>query len=157
MFHLLSCALIGSSLVLQSAALGSDLPKDIPAEFDWRNVNGSSYVTPILNQLSGPRFCGSACAAHNHASYISDRIKIAAARNDPAVGEITSGDVVLSVQALINCAGKGEVNSSDCSVGGTKVVDYLKTNGIPDVTCAPYQGYKQECSPINTCYRWSPG
>eukprot|EP00494_Astrolonche_serrata_P009355 UN09407 len=75
----------------------------LPNDFDWRNLNGTSYVTPVLSQFV-PKFCGSACAAHAHVSYISDRIKISAARGDKSVGEVSGGDVVLSVQALVNCA-----------------------------------------------------
>ena len=148
--------LSSSLLLLLLLFLGSAAATaaSIPTSWDWRAVNGSSFVTPVQSQLV-PKLCGAACAAHNHASYISDRIKIAAARGDPSVGTITGGDVILSAQVLINCAKPS--STKGCSVGGSSgALKYLSQHGIPDVSCAPYLGFKQECTPVNTCYRFSP-
>ena len=76
----------------------SPLPKDVirpeqlPVQFDWRDIDGQSYVTPTQNQYS-PDECGS-CWAHASASALSDRIK--RLRNG------TWPDIVLSAQVLLN-------------------------------------------------------
>ena len=47
----------------------------LPAEIDWRAVNGTNFATPDMNQFV-PEYCGS-CWAHAAAAALSDRIKIA--------------------------------------------------------------------------------
>jgi hypothetical protein len=138
-------------LCASSVLLGASSSSVTTAK-DWRNANGTSMLTPVLSQLV-PKSCDSACAAHAHVSYLSDSIKVMAARADPTVGRVSGGDVILSVQALINCV---KPNTDSCSVGGSHCVDYLKDNGISDETCSPSLGEQQACAPINTCYYYSP-
>ena len=39
----------------------TDLPSELPTEYDWGNVNGMSYLTNIKQQHI-PRYCGSCWA-----------------------------------------------------------------------------------------------
>jgi cathepsin X len=71
--------------------------KDIPANFDWRNVSGVNYLSWSRNQHL-PKYCGS-CWAHGSSSSIADRINILRNRTWP--------DMTLSPQVLINCLAGG--------------------------------------------------
>ena len=75
--------------------------KELPLEWDWRNVPGKgSMVTHSLNQHI-PQYCGS-CWAHCALSALADRIKIARGGQ--------GDDINLSVQYVLNC-GKGVAGS----------------------------------------------
>ena len=120
---------------------------ELPTSFDWRNVSGTSFVTPSLNQHI-PQYCGS-CWAHGSTSAVADRIKIA--RN--AVWP----DVMLSVQALLNCATHV---AGSCSGGeDSGVYQYMHDTGLPDATCQWYQARDFPCnaSGITTCMTCPPG
>ena len=126
----------------------SDLPKD----FFWGNVNGTSYLTHSLNQHI-PQYCG-ACWAHSALSSLADRIKIARR----AQGD----DINLSVQFLLNC---GRDIAGSCHGGSASgAYEFIKTVGyIPYDTCLPYiacssdstNGYcphvDTTCTPMNIC------
>ena len=68
---------------------------DLPASFNWGNINGTSYLTHMLNQHL-PQYCGS-CWAHGAMSALADRIKIARG----GIGD----DINLSIQHILNCGG----------------------------------------------------
>ena len=68
---------------------------DLPVEWNWNDVNGTSCLTKQLNQHI-PQYCGS-CWAHAALSSLADRIKIA--RNCAAE------DINLSIQFVLNCGG----------------------------------------------------
>eukprot|EP00038_Savillea_parva_P007691 m.171885 g.171885 ORF g.171885 m.171885 type:complete len:635 (+) comp13441_c0_seq1:550-2454(+) len=98
---------------------------DLPSDWDWRNVNGTNFVTESRNQHI-PQYCG-ACWAFGTLSSLNDRLKIA---NQAAFPE-----VILSPQVLINCNGGGSCDGGD--VGG--VFDYMERHGLPDETCQNYE------------------
>jgi len=103
-------------------------PEDIPKNFDWRNVNGKCLVTPIGNQFS-PKFCGS-CWAFSATRSVSDRMKIHYNASRP--------DVVLSVQALLDC-GNDLNGAGGCNGGSFELAwDLMSQFGITDETCSPY-------------------
>ena len=127
--------------------------QDLPASFDWGNVNGVSYLTHSLNQHV-PQYCGS-CWAHGALSSFSDRIKIA------RLG--TGTDINLSIQYILNCATE---EAGSCHGGyHTSVYEYIKevSGFIPYDTCNPYLACSDEstdgfckhidttCTPSNIC------
>ena len=75
----------------------SYLSNDLPAEWNWNDVDGKSCLTKQLNQHI-PQYCGS-CWAHAAISSLADRIKIARGCG--------GDDINLSVQFVLNCGGGG--------------------------------------------------
>lgn len=93
----------------------------LPSELDWRNVNGVSYASPILNQGR----CGS-CVAFAAIATLETQMNIT--RNTP------DSPWAFSPQHLFSCGGGG------CGFGWqpSEAVDYLKSSGVPDEACFPY-------------------
>jgi len=114
---------------------------DLPENFDWRNVNGRSYVTTDLNQHI-PVYCGS-CWAHSALSSLADRIKI-----------MTNGtkEIIPSIQVMINCGTAGSCNGGDSNAANK----WVHKNGIPDTSCQQYQSKNMECTDMNTCMNCEP-
>lgn len=116
---------------------------DVPRDFAWSNVNGTSYLTPSRNQHI-PQYCGS-CWAMGSTVALADRIKIKRQTKFP--------DYMLAVQTMVYCLCDG------CMGGNAYVVyDYAATTGIPADTCQNYisQGTGSECSAIHTCQNCDP-
>mmetsp|Transcript_30772 Transcript_30772/g.51144 ORF Transcript_30772/g.51144 Transcript_30772/m.51144 type:complete len:311 (-) Transcript_30772:89-1021(-) len=125
---------------------------DLPDNWDWRNINGVSYVTHSLNQHI-PQYCGS-CWAHGALSSLGDRIQIA--RNS------TGDEINLSVQYILNCATH---QAGSCHGGShTGVFEFISEKGyVPYDTCQPYLACSSEstegfckhvdtsCTAENTC------
>ncbi len=110
----------------------------LPNDFDWRNINGTNFVTKNLNQHI-PIYCGS-CWAHGSMSSLADRIKIIRKGAFP--------DINLSIQVILNCG----TNAGTC-YGGTALgaYDWVAKNGIPDDTCQVYMANDLECNAENIC------
>ena len=117
---------------------------DLPTTWDWRNVNGHSFITHSLNQHI-PQYCGS-CWAHGALSALADRIKIA--RN--GVGD----DINLSIQWMLNCG--GGIAGSCWGGSHSGVYEFIKTQGyVPYDTCQPYLACSSDssegfCSHVDT-------
>jgi len=117
-------------------------PTDIPDSWDWRNVKGKNYATVSRNQHL-PQYCGS-CWAFATTSALGDRLRIA---NDAQFPEFE-----LAPQVLVDC-----VNGSTCHGGSpNRAYEYIRVNGIPDETCAPYLAIDQQCTPENICKNCEP-
>lgn len=105
-----------------------------PPSYDWRNVGGINYVTPVKNQGG----CGS-CVAFGVIGAFEAVIKIE-----------TGATTDLSEAHLFYCGGEGSAN---CDDGWyiSAALNYLKSVGTPDESCFPYSDYDQPCNP---CPDW---
>jgi cathepsin X len=112
---------------------------DLPANHDWRNVNGTNFLTESRNQHI-PQYCGS-CWAFGTLSSLNDRLKIANKAAYP--------DTILAPQVLINCGGGGSCEGGD--VGG--VFEYMEQHGLPDETCQNYEAVDNlnPCDTLGVC------
>jgi len=114
----------------------------LPDHFDWRDVNGENWLTPVKDQGG----CGS-CWAFATVGAIEAVYNIE--RGNPDL------DLDLSEQNLVSSCLPG--NSCD---GGwhDEASQYIKTKGIVDESCFPYQswncgGGRSRCSPHCICNR----
>jgi cathepsin X len=96
--------------------------EELPKEFTWSNINGTSYITTPRNQHL-PVYCGS-CWAHAAMSSLADRIKIARLTNfttrdsDDGGAKISLFDISLSIQFILNC---GASIAGSCLGGKSKI------------------------------------
>jgi len=126
--------------------------EDLPDEFSWGNINGTSFLTHSMNQHI-PQYCGS-CWAFGSLSALADRIKIARGG---------AGDEInLSVQYILNC---GHRIAGSCHGGShTGTYELIKKKGhVPYDSCMPYIACSSDstdgfckhvdttCTAINTC------
>lgn len=114
--------------------------KDLPAAWDWRNVNGTNFLTFTRNQHV-PVYCGS-CWAHGTTSSLADRINILHGGSFPVLS--------LSPQVIINCKAGGTCNGGNPG----PVYEFAHKHGIPDDTCQQYiarNPSQYSCSPIQVC------
>jgi len=113
----------------------------IPASFDWRDVNGTNYVSISKNQHI-PTYCGS-CWAHGTTSALTDRFQIL---NGPKANPIS-----LSPQVVVNCQPGG----GSCFGGNPlDVYEFAYRQGIPDDSCQQYTAHNSQkplCSPMQIC------
>jgi len=117
--------------------------ESLPEKFDWRNIDGRSFVVPDVNQHI-PQYCGS-CWIHGTVSQLNDRIKILRNARWP--------DVMLARQTLLNCV-PGENNTAPpgCYGGDAELIyHYMSHTKVPDETCNTWKAKNHECTPINIC------
>lgn len=105
------------------------------SSFDWRNTNGSNWMTSVKNQQN----CGS-CAAFAAVGAVESIIRVTT--GNPSLG------IDLSEQHLFSCGGGHCVDG--WNLGGA--MDYFRDNGVPDDACLPYTQSHSNCG--STCGDW---
>jgi len=121
---------------------------DLPANVDWRDMNGKNYMSWNKNQHI-PRYCGS-CWSQGSSSAIADRFQIL---ND-LMGPTPVG---LDAQAIINCQAGG---SCDGGNPGT-VYEWAYNYGMVHSSCEQYVALNLQdryCEAIDVCRdcSWPP-
>ena len=106
--------------------------------FDWRNVNGSNWMTLVKDQGG----CGS-CWAFASVGAIESKIKIT--KNN------SSFDKDLSEQDLVSCFAGNGCNGIDDSQFPS-LLSYIQSNGVTDELCFPYSATNEPCS--DKCPAW---
>ena len=120
----------------------------VPANWDWRNVNGTNFLSWNKNQHI-PVYCGS-CWAQGTTSALADRFNI-------MLGDKNPTPIGLNAQAIVNCRAGGSCNGGN--PGG--VYSFAYKEGIPDSSCEQYVAHNLEkgsCEPIDKCKdcTWPP-
>ncbi len=111
-------------------------PGSLPAQVDWRNKNGASYVTSVKNQGA----CGSCWDFATTAALESYTL---IHKNAP------NTDLNLSEQVLLSCSGAG-----NCMTGGwiDQASDFLRDTGLPLESCNTYKAKDDPCA--YSCQDW---
>jgi C1A family cysteine protease len=109
-----------------------------PASFDWRNVSGQNFMTPVKDQGG----CGS-CVSFGTTATVEGTWRVQ--RNDPGLA------ANLSEASLFFCI--GPATGASCGGGWymTPAMDGYKNTGVPDEACFPYTDHQQACS---QCADW---
>jgi C1A family cysteine protease len=109
-----------------------------PSSWDWRNVNGQNFITPIKDQGG----CGS-CVSFGCTATVEGTFRVQ--RNNPGLA------VDLSEASLFFCI--GPATGASCSNGWymSPPMDGYKNVGVPEEACFPYTDHQQACS---QCSDW---
>ena len=109
-----------------------------PSMYDWRDVGGKNFITPVQNQ----RNCGS-CVAFGSVATVEGALRIT--RNDPTL------EVDLSEAHLFYCHGAAQ--GRNCSNGWwvDPALNAFRDTGVVDEACFPYTPGDQACNP---CTDW---
>ncbi|XP_061433200.1 dipeptidyl peptidase 1-like [Lethenteron reissneri] len=116
------------------------LASTLPTSWDWRNVNGINYVSPIRNQGS----CGS-CYSFSSMAMLEARIRILTNASQAPI---------LSTQQIVSCSNF----SQGCDGGFPYLIGgkYAQDFGLVEESCYPYTGRDDAtCRPLRAdCYRF---
>lgn len=145
-------------------AEGTAATGDSPAPaFDWRNKHGENWLTPVKSQ--------SLCWAGDHFDYTITNSDLCQSLGYTWIGcgSCWAFSVVGATEGIINLYSNQHLDfdlaeeylvstcctsCGDCGGGITPIaLDYLKSSGVPDEECFPYNAQNQPCS--NRCVDWS--
>lgn len=108
----------------------------LPEHFDWRNVDGVNFVSPVRNQAS----CGS-CYAFATMGMLEARIRVLTNNTETPV---------LSPQQVVSCS----KYSQGCDGGFPYLIGkYAQDFGMVDESCFPYVGKETPCDVPKNCSR----
>jgi C1A family cysteine protease len=105
-----------------------------PASYDWRNVGGKNFITPVRDQGG----CGS-CVAFGTTATVEGTFRVQ--RGDPNLA------VDLSEAHLFYCVAKSQGRNCGNGWWVGPALDAYK-NGIVDEPCFPYTAGDQNCNAI---------
>ncbi|WP_428562488.1 MAG: C1 family peptidase [Solidesulfovibrio sp. DCME] len=106
----------------------------LPVKFDWRNVNGVNYVTPVKNQGG----CG-ACVMFATTAVLESLIRINTYADRPLWTQDFSEQYILSCMSSIGCTG---------SYLDEVLNDLIKDQGTVIERYAPYQEKVTDCATV---------
>ncbi len=109
---------------------------EFPPAWDWRDVNGADWTTPIRDQSS----CGS-CVAFGTVAVLEAMLKL---HHEDASRQPDLSEAHLFFCGCGNCCDRGWWPSY--------ALNYAKDNGVPDEACFPYHGRNMPCS--DSCDDW---
>ena len=96
---------------------------ELPSSFDWRDVNGTNWMTPVKHQ----GWCGS-CVSFAAVGMLEARIKY--------LSGISTLEPDFSEQHLLSCGG------GSCSGWYiSSALNYLQDYGVPEEECYPYADF----------------
>ncbi|KAJ0022178.1 hypothetical protein NQD34_009668 [Periophthalmus magnuspinnatus] len=108
----------------------------LPAHWDWRNVNGVNFVSPVRNQAS----CGS-CYSFASMGMLEARIRILTNNSQTPT---------LSPQQIVSCS----EYSQGCHGGFPYLIGkYVQDFGVVEESCFPYTATDSPCSLPQNCRR----
>jgi len=109
----------------------------LPRNFDWRNIEGVNYVSPVRSQGN----CGS-CYTFSSTGMLESRIRIATnfSRQD-----------IFSPQDVVDCSRISE----GCNGGFGYLIAgrYAHEQGVVNEDCVPYKGHDDQCTTPSGCKR----
>ncbi|XP_037305053.1 dipeptidyl peptidase 1 [Pungitius pungitius] len=108
----------------------------LPERWDWRDVGGVNFVSPVRNQAS----CGS-CYSFSTMGMLEARVRILTNNSDAPV---------LSPQQVVSCS----QYSQGCDGGFPYLIGkYVQDFGIVDESCYPYTAKDSPCGVPQNCRR----
>ncbi|XP_044521963.1 dipeptidyl peptidase 1-like [Gracilinanus agilis] len=114
--------------------------RTLPSSWDWRNVNGVNYVSPVRSHV----FYASCWSAYAFASVamLEARIRVVTK---------SSESPVLSIQQILSCS----EYSRGCDGGDPYLTagKYAQDFGMVEENCFPYLGHDSPCS-LKNCTRY---
>ncbi|GCB69564.1 hypothetical protein scyTo_0005500 [Scyliorhinus torazame] len=114
------------------------LAMSLPESWDWRNVAGVNYVSPVRNQGG----CGS-CYAFSSMGMLEARIRIQTNSTQTPI---------LSTQQIVSCSHY----SQGCDGGFPYLIagKYAQDFGLVEERCFPYVGIDTPCTVSKFCYHY---